>query len=204
MSPRRLFVRAIATGILTIPSAFAQFNASITGTVIDATGGRVPDAKITVKNSDTNRSLAVSTGSDGVYRVSALPPGTYTIEAEATGFKKSTTGPIVVRGETASTVDVRLEPGMVTEAIVVTASGEGRIQTETASVGTTISQQQVQRLPQFGRDQVFSATRPVMLPEGRSPCPIQPGRVAQIVRSSRRRTRYRSARTAAAYSPTLI
>jgi len=79
MSPHSTYLRAlfcsIAACFIAIPGALAQFNASITGTIRDLSGGRVPEAKITIKNAATNRSQSVTSGSDGVYRISALPPG---------------------------------------------------------------------------------------------------------------------------------
>src|SRR5262249_20061302 len=137
--------------LLSSVAAVAQFNASVTGKVIDPSGALVPRAKISVKNSETNRVQSAITGDSGVYRISQLPPGTYTVEAEANGFRKATIGPVVVLAEQPLAVDFRLEPGEITQTVTVTA-GPIAIQTEDASVGSTVDQQQIRELPQFGRD----------------------------------------------------
>src|SRR5437764_59694 len=85
--------------LLSSVTAVAQFNASVTGTVIDTTGAVVPGAKISAKNADTNRVQSATASDGGVYRISQLPPGSYTFEAEAKGFRKSTLGPLRVRAE---------------------------------------------------------------------------------------------------------
>lgn len=131
---------------------FAQFNASITGSVIDATGGVVPGAKITLKNRDTNREQSVVSGDTGLYRIGQLPPGNYTVDAEAKGFKKVSLGPFALGSEGPRTVDIHLQTGEVTESVTVTADTIAPLQTENASISSTISSQQIQQLPQFNRD----------------------------------------------------
>jgi hypothetical protein len=130
----------------------AQFRASISGKVLDPSGGLIPDAKVTVKNLDTNREQSAVTGSAGLYRVSELPPGSYMVEATAKGFKRASAGPIPVNAEEPRTVDIQLEPGEITQTITVTAAAAGALQTENASLASTITTSQVQGLPQFGRD----------------------------------------------------
>ena len=137
--------------LLAIPLA-AQFRASITGKVLDASGGLVSGAEVTVKNLETNRTQSAVTSDEGVYRISELPPGNYTVEATAKGFKKATLGPVTVNAEEPLTADVRLEPGEITQTVTVTAESSIALQTENASVGGTISSTQVQSLPQYARD----------------------------------------------------
>src|SRR5262249_1967637 len=88
----------------------------------------------------------------GLYRISELLPGSYTIEALARGFKKASVGPVIESAEEPLTVDIHLEPGEITESVTVTAESSIALQTENASVGGSISSAQVQRLPQYARD----------------------------------------------------
>src|SRR3954463_8082391 len=69
-------------------TASAQFKASIQGTVTDNSGAVVAGATVTVTNRETNRAQQSTTGDDGFYRVTGLPPGHYTVTAELPGFKK--------------------------------------------------------------------------------------------------------------------
>src|ERR1039457_4402900 len=78
-----VFVLAFTTMV------FAQRDmGTITGTVTDAQGGVVPNAKITITEVDTGLKYEVQSGSDGTYIRPALKPGTYSITAELKGFHR--------------------------------------------------------------------------------------------------------------------
>ena len=65
----------------------AQTLSSVTGIVTDASGGVVPDAKVTITNDATNVAKTVATNSAGSYTVTDLIPGTYTVKVENAGFQ---------------------------------------------------------------------------------------------------------------------
>lgn len=130
---------------------YAQFKASIQGTVTDSQGSAVSAAHVTITDQATGVSRETTTSDQGFYRISELPPGRYTVTVEGTGFKKSVSQDIGVEAEQPRGFDVKLEVGAVTEEVTVSASTEG-LQTEDANITGTISQQQIERLPQFGRD----------------------------------------------------
>src|SRR5437016_1232353 len=68
-------------------SVIAQYNlASLGGTVLDQSGGPVPNAKVTVRNTGTGLTRTVSTGENGAFVVPALPIGTYNLTVEKPGF----------------------------------------------------------------------------------------------------------------------
>jgi outer membrane receptor protein involved in Fe transport len=129
----------------------AQFKASMQGTVIDPQGNAVAAAKVTVTNQATQVSYSAVTNDQGFYRVNELPPGNYTVDVEVAGFKKSSFKDVVVEAEQPRGFDVSLQVGAMSETVTVLASGAG-LQTEDANITGTISQQQIERLPQFGRD----------------------------------------------------
>lgn len=154
MSLSKHSIRAIVFVVCTVllaAAAHAQFKASIQGTVMDAQGNAVPGAKVTVTNQDTGVVRETAASAEGFYRVGELPPGKYTVTIESAGFKKSTSKDVVVEAEQPRGLDVTLVIGAVTEQVTVTASPEA-LQTENANVSSTISSQQIERLPQFGRD----------------------------------------------------
>jgi hypothetical protein len=75
--------------ILTAEPASAQIASSaLNGTVTDASGAVVPNAKVTISSSSTGFSRSVVTNSIGRYSIDELTPGTYSMSVEATGFKK--------------------------------------------------------------------------------------------------------------------
>lgn len=150
-SVRLLPVACWCVFLLSIPLA-AQFRASISGKVLDPSGGLVVGAQVTVKNLDTNREKSTATGDEGFYRVSELPPGSYTVEATAKGFKKASLGPVTVNAEQPLAVDIRLETGEITQTVTVTAEPSIALQTENASIGGTVTSAQVQSLPQYARN----------------------------------------------------
>src|SRR3974390_1690412 len=60
---------------------------AITGRVFDPSGALIPNARVSVINEGTNLARQVSTTSEGVYRVPLLPPGSYSMEIEQSGFE---------------------------------------------------------------------------------------------------------------------
>lgn len=117
----------------------------------DSSGAAVPGATMRVTNQATGVSQQVTSGADGFYRASALPPGKYSVTASFTGFKTQTTHDVNVSAETVKGVNITLQPGEVKEIVTVSAGTAG-LQTENATLGGTISNQEIQDLPQYGRD----------------------------------------------------
>src|SRR6266481_6808681 len=132
-------------------SAYAQFKASLQGTVLDSKGGAVAGAKVMVTNQNTSIARETTASDQGFYRINELPPGSYTVTVEASGFKQAISKDIVVEAEQPRGYDVILQIGAVQESVTVSASAEG-LQTENASTTNTISSQEILTLPQFGRD----------------------------------------------------
>ncbi|HZT28922.1 MAG TPA: TonB-dependent receptor [Bryobacteraceae bacterium] len=124
---------------------------SIVGTASDATGAVVPNAKITVANVQTGVATATMTDSLGNYLVQFLPPGSYQVTAEASGFKKFVRTNIVLDAVRQLRVDIPLETGAVTETVNVNAAPP-LVETETGSMSTTVENSQVVRLPLISRD----------------------------------------------------
>jgi hypothetical protein len=137
--------------LLCASTAYAQYGASIEGTVTDKAGAVVSGATVTATNQATSVTRNTVTGNSGFYRIPGLTPGTYTVTAEAASFPKKSVPGVVVAAEAARGLDVILESGSEQQTVTVTASAEG-LETDTASVTNTITSRQVVDLPQFGRD----------------------------------------------------
>src|ERR1051325_6698439 len=155
MRSLQLLFRTLCCGfllsLLTI-AASAQFRASIQGTVTDSSGGLVPEATVTVTNKETGKEEKVTTSGEGFYRVSALPPGNYTVTAEKTGYKKKVLENVSVRAEAAQGLDISLEVGEVSAVVTVSQEAAAPLETESANIDKGITTQEVRTLPQFGRD----------------------------------------------------
>ncbi|MEO8725365.1 MAG: TonB-dependent receptor, partial [Acidobacteriaceae bacterium] len=149
----RIWILLLITALLLLVSAaFAQFNAAIQGTVTDNTGAVIPGATVTATNQATGVVVkAVSTGA-GLYRISGLPPGVYTVVTEAANFGTRTDKDVSVAAEQPRGLDVSLAPAGTNASVTVSASTQPELQTENGSISGNITTQQVQNLPQFGGD----------------------------------------------------
>ena len=128
-----------------------QDAASITGQVTDASGLAVANATVTVTNRDTNVSVRVATGQDGLYVATPLRIGVYKVDVEAKGFKKTVRDEIPLRVQDRLRVDFRLEVGDLTQTIEVTAEAP-LLQSESTSLGQVIATRPVSELPLNGRN----------------------------------------------------
>lgn len=146
----RLFGRFILLFFALAGLAHAQFGGSLSGTVQDATGAAVPNASVTLTNLGTKQVQTVLSAGSGAYRFSQLGPGDYSVSATASGFKLQSVPSVAIAAETPRSLDLVLQPGGNTETVTVSADAEPILQSADASIGSTISSEQVRRLPIFG------------------------------------------------------
>jgi len=139
------FILALAT------AASAQLNAGIQGTVTDSTGAAVNGASVSVTNQATGVTSTTVTGDTGFYRVPGLPPGQYTVKIAAATFKTYQAKDVAVAAEQIRGFNAQLSPGPATESITVTGAAPA-LQTENATISSTLTSQQLLRLPDYGRD----------------------------------------------------
>ncbi|HEY6805693.1 MAG TPA: TonB-dependent receptor [Pyrinomonadaceae bacterium] len=132
--------------------ANAQFKASIQGSVSDSTGGLVPGVKVKITDSGTNKSQEVQTNDEGFYRISGLAPGKYSVVAERDGYKKSVLENVTVEAENVQAVNIVLETGDISATVTVTDEATAKLETENGNVNRGITDQEIKRLPQVGRD----------------------------------------------------
>lgn len=144
---------AFVFAVLVAVSAGAQSKTTgtISGTVTDQSSAVVPTARIVVSNAETGLSREVATDERGQYRVVLLPPGTYDVKIERTGFVPQTRRlvPVTV-GETA-VVDFRIAVGASTQLVEVTADTPV-VEVERTHQANTINEQAVRNLPINRRD----------------------------------------------------
>ena len=125
----------------------AQTNlASITGTITDATGAAIANSNVVARNTATSASRSVASSATGAYSFPALPLGTYTITASASGFEASaTTVELTLTGVTAN---LALTVGKASETVTISgASGTVALQTESSDVSQSFSSTQLSLLP---------------------------------------------------------
>jgi carboxypeptidase family protein/TonB-dependent receptor-like protein len=151
MNSRSLKWLALALAMaLFIPTfAFGQSQSALSGTVADASGSAVPGVTVTATNPATGLVRTTVTAADGTYRFPSLPPGTYKVAAELSGFATVTTENVVLNVASERELNIALKQASVTEAITVTAEAP-LVATEPA-VGTVVSQNELENLPLNGR-----------------------------------------------------
>jgi hypothetical protein len=123
---------------------------SIGGTVADASGGAVAHAKVTITDTGRNVVYNTETANDGSYKQTHLIIGHYRVQVEMTGFKTENTE-VDVAVDEVKTVDLTLQPGDVKQIITVTDEAP-LLKTERTDVSTTLSEQQINELPTYGRN----------------------------------------------------
>jgi hypothetical protein len=123
---------------------------TISGIVVDPSGGIVAGAEILIVSDTTNVQYPSKTDSEGVYVVANLLPGPYRIQVSKIGFKTIIKPDIVIHVQDALAINFRLPLGAVSE-IVTVQGGAPLVNTETGSVSTVIDRQLVANLPLNGR-----------------------------------------------------
>src|ERR1035438_1289619 len=132
-------------------AAQAQYRGSLRGTVSDPQGAVVPGATVTLVNKDTNNTLVATSDGNGIYTFNALPPAPYRITAEHPGFKKQVLEDVQIIPEQLNSLNLQLEVGTVDQTMTVSSTTEA-LDTETATISSTISSNQIQHMPSFNRD----------------------------------------------------
>ena len=135
-------------------SVSAQTDTSrITGTVTDAQGAAVPAASVTITDPATQFSRTAQSNADGNYDFPGIPPATYTLTVEKSGFKKNVQTNVVASVSNTATINVALEIGNVAETVTVTNDTiESIVNTQDATIGNNFQTRQIQQLPTDSRN----------------------------------------------------
>jgi outer membrane receptor protein involved in Fe transport len=148
-------VRIVTCGLIllsAIVTAQAQFKAGLQGTVTDSSGGLVPDVKITLTSNETGRAQTTTANEEGFYRFTGLPPGSYTLIAEKSGFKKQLFDKVDINAEATQGFDIGLTTGEIAETVTITEATQQALETENGNVSRAITTREIRQLPQVGRD----------------------------------------------------
>ncbi len=134
-----------------VGGALAQGTASrVTGTVVDQSGGIVPEATVTLTNEGTQVSLNTQTDSTGTYVFDSVQVGLYTVTVEKQGFKKFVTTTNQVNVNQPATIDVALEAGGLNEVVTVESSAELVQTSSSGNFGNTVEEKALTTLPIVG------------------------------------------------------
>ncbi len=136
---------------LTLPSAFSQAVAAVSGVCHDETRAILTDVTITIKNLDTGAVRSVTSDSGGRFYAAALPSGNYVLQASKSGFKTEVYKSVVLPVGKETVIDFTLRVGEVEERIEVMALA-APVETTSPTVGEFVDERKVRDLPLNGRD----------------------------------------------------
>jgi hypothetical protein len=145
------FVLLFFVLLLSFSAAHAQYRASLRGTVTDPQGSAVVGAKVTLTNTDTSSTLVSISDDNGIYQFNALSPAPYRLTVEQQGFKKKVLEHVQIIPEQPNALDLPLEVGEVQQTVTVSETTQA-LDTDTATVGGTVTTNEIQHMPSFGRD----------------------------------------------------
>jgi hypothetical protein len=143
---------ALLFAALAAIGASAQLStASLSGTVADATGAVVPNAKIILTQTDTNFSRVTAAKADGTYHEEFLPIGPYKISVSSPGFKTLERSGIVLAVMQDATLNLTLDVGGQSETVSVTADVP-LVNLSDSTLGATVSNVEIDNLPLVNRN----------------------------------------------------
>jgi hypothetical protein len=153
----------LSLGMLLGPAQSVQAQERTTGTVqgklTDASGGVLPGVSVVFTNQGNQRVTSATTDGAGLYH-QELPPGTYTIRFELSGFARQETPDVEVQFGRIYDVDASLKVGNVSEAVQVTAENAPLVDTRSTMIAHNVTAEQIDRLPKGRSFQSIALTAP--------------------------------------------
>ncbi|MDE1160981.1 MAG: TonB-dependent receptor [Acidobacteriaceae bacterium] len=132
-------------------AAAQSSSAGVVGSVSDASGARLPGAKLVLTNVDTNVVRETTSNNAGDYTFAGVPPARYTLAISAASFQTQKFAAFEVAVDQKVNIAATLKPGDVATSVTVEAEG-AQVESTTAQLGTVIGTQQVNNLPLNGRN----------------------------------------------------
>jgi hypothetical protein len=159
-----VFALAFASGALR-----AQNVGSLQGTVTDASGAGIAAATVSAVDLSTGVVHTTTTNADGTYGFTQLAPANYKVTATKGGFKEYVAQSVTVLVATPTHLDIKLEVGTVAEKIVVESAAAPALNTQDATIGNPLEEQEVKSLPMLARNVVnLLMLQPGVVTTGRS------------------------------------
>jgi len=144
-------------GVFLPAHGFAQTQtARLVGTVHDASGAAIPTAKVIATHDATKQTMETTTNPSGEYVLSALQPGTYTLNVEAAGFQRAVITGLELDAAANVSQAVTLQVGQITETVKVKANVVS-VQTADAQISNSVTLSDVDTLPQLARTPITLA-----------------------------------------------
>jgi hypothetical protein len=161
--------------VLGLPYLAAGQEATIVGTVTDASGGVVAGVTVTITSVQTGSIRTLTTNDAGQYVAAGLPVGKYDVKAEATGFKVEESKGVVLNVNDRDRIDFQMKVGAKTESISVEANAIA-VQSDSSEVSSLVNGTQITELATNGRViysyVVLTAGASSLMPDSQLPVPV--------------------------------
>ena len=145
----------VAFVLITISTSAQSGTSAVNGTVVDGQGQVVAGATVKLVSAGQGTTRTATTDGSGAYTFTSVPPGTYSIEVEASGFKRSLVRDVQALVDKTTSIPINLEIGDLTANVEVSAGGiENIVNTQDASLGNNFVSKQISQLPLEGRNVV--------------------------------------------------
>ena len=146
--------------LATALTAFAQSQATtgnIEGRVLDPKEAAVPGATVTATSQQTGLEKTSTSDDQGLFTISFLAPGTYTVRANASGFAQTEVRDVAVTVGGKVPLDINLAVGAASGSVTVSSEAPV-VETSLSSISTTINSRSIENLPVNGRNYLDFAT----------------------------------------------
>ena len=147
MIPTKIIVVALAAFLLPAAVLAQSGTSTISGAVTDATAGALPGVAVRVVNEETAVAVDTVTSAEGLYRVTALVPGTYRVEAMLDGFDPVVRRPITLQVSQTLAIDLTLVLAGQSETVTVSAAAPPLVEAVTSTVSQVVTRQMLDALP---------------------------------------------------------
>jgi hypothetical protein len=155
-SSPRFVIRLVTLLVLVTASCWAQFSGSIQGTVQDPASAVVPNAKVQLKNTDTNVVTTTTSDTEGNYRFVSLAPGSYQVTVEAAGFNNTS---VTFSLETSQNLNLPVSMKLATASTTLEVSGQAPVlNTAESRNQMTLETAALSNLPLAGRNMISLVT----------------------------------------------
>jgi hypothetical protein len=149
---RGLLVMLLSVAGLMPQAAMAQQGtANVTGVVKDPSGAAIANAQIELTNVNTGVVRKTATTGDGIYDFPSVVPGTYSMQASASGFSAVSQPPVILYVGQTATFDFQMTVGATSSTVTVNAAAPA-LETSTSELGTVVSPKEMNDLPLNGRN----------------------------------------------------
>jgi hypothetical protein len=154
---KKLVTMAYVVGLVALLALGAAAQSAATAelhvVVKDPKGALVKDASVAVRNEAQNFGRSTSSNANGLYQFPLLPPGSYTVTVEASGFAKTVAQNVTVTVGQVAELPVTLQLATVSETVNVSTEA-ALVETQRTSSTTTINQERIENLPINGRNYI--------------------------------------------------